>query len=91
MKQNSCTLLNEQNPKAYWKHVVVHKPKEKECVTLACFKEHFKEICSSAEQQVISIDHNYKVFDPILDRNFTTQEIGKGIKQTPETWKVTRR
>ena len=68
------------NPKAYWKHVVVHKPKEKECVTLACFKEHFREICSSAEQQVISIDHNYKVFDPILDRNFTTKEIEKGIK-----------
>ena len=77
-KQLYVTKRND--PRAYWKNVIVKKPIEKESITLENYWEHFSDMSSSTGPPNVKDNQSYTVFDQILDRAITMEEVEKGIR-----------
>ena len=73
-------VTKRTDPRAYWKHVIVRKPKERELVTLESYREHFSNMSISTGPPDVIDNKTYTVFDPILDRAITVEEVEKSIK-----------
>ena len=68
------------DPRAYWKNIIVRKPKERELVKLESYREHFSNVSNSTGPPDVIDNETYTVFDPILGRAITMEEVEKGIK-----------
>ena len=73
-------VTKRKDPRAYWKNVIVKKPIDKELITLESYWKHFSDVSSSTGPPNVTDNQAYTVFDPILDRAITMEEVEKGVR-----------
>ena len=81
-KEQTNTLLSQKftNSKNYWKLIKPRIGDTKTYVAPEVFAEHFSQLYASQDSEIVYPDENYVIYNDILDKEFTLQEIDSAIK-----------